>query len=83
MAKKSKSIEKNLPSVEGPQVSVDDARKMLLQEQNAKIEACAREVDAVLRKHGCSLDVSMTVSARGSQPNIRIIPQPPSVTRQE
>lgn len=60
-----------------PEVSIEDARRMLLQEQSAKTEACIREVDAVLKKHGCALDVSMTVTTRGVTPNIRIIPQPP------
>ena len=59
-----------------PEVTVEEARRMLLAEQTAKTEACVREVDAVLRKHGCALDVSMLVTTRGVQPNIRVIPKP-------
>lgn len=58
-------------------VTAEDARRILLQEQTAKTEACMREVDEVLRKHGCSLDVSMTVTTRGVTPRITIIPAPP------
>jgi len=60
-----------------PEVSIEDARRMLIQEQNAKTEACMREVDAVLRKHGCALDVSMNVTMRGVTPQVRVIPQAP------
>jgi hypothetical protein len=58
-------------------VTAEDARRILLQEQTAKTEACMREVDEVLRKHGCSLDVSMVVTTRGVNPRVSIIPAPP------
>lgn len=57
-------------------VTAEQAREVLLQEQNAKTEACMREVDMVLRKHGCALDVSMNVTMRGVTPTVRVIPQP-------
>ena len=87
MAKKQKEKKQEATTLEqrGPEpmkkppgvseVTVEEARRMLLAEQNAKTEACVREVDAVLRKHGCALDVSMLVTTRGVQPNIRVIPR--------
>jgi hypothetical protein len=78
MSKKEKKAAEVAPEleVEGPAVSLEDARRVLLAEQNAKMEACMREVDAVLRKHGCALDVSMNVTMRGVTPQVRVIPQP-------
>lgn len=58
-------------------VSAEDARRILREEQNAKTEACMREVDGVLRRHGCALDVSMTVTTRGVTPHVRVVPQSP------
>jgi hypothetical protein len=57
--------------------TADEARQILLQEQEATTRACMQEVDNVLRKHGCALDVSMTVTTRGVTPRITIIPAPP------
>lgn len=57
--------------------TAEQARQILLQEQTAKQEACMQEVDAVLRKHECSLDVQMLVTTRGVTPSVRIIPAPP------
>lgn len=57
------------------ELAVEEARRLLLAQQTAKTEACVKEIDAVLRKHGCSLDVSMLVTTRGVQPNVRVIPR--------
>jgi len=82
MAKKTnarpKLEEPPTPSLKSvPEVTVEEARRMLLQQQNARTEACVREVDAVLKKHGCALDVSMIVTTRGVRPNIQVIPRDP------
>lgn len=58
-----------------PTVSADEARKVLEQEQSARMQACSQEIEAVLAKHGCSLDASMVVTTRGVQPSIQVIPR--------
>ena len=39
-----------------------------------RVQKCSDEVAAILKKHNCTLDISMTISQRGNQPNVQIIP---------
>lgn len=64
------------PKIEAPTVTPDDARRVLLEEQQTKTAACQTDIDSVLRKHGCSLDVQMLVTTRGVQPSVIILPNP-------
>jgi hypothetical protein len=79
MGKKKNNDEAQTPEAPAEQspMTADEARQILLQEQNAKANACMQEVDAVLRRHQCALDVQMTVTTRGCTPSIRVIPAPP------
>lgn len=80
MSKGKKQQEAKAEPAADPQPTAEQARQILLQEQEAKTQACMQEVDAVLRKHGCSLDVSMIVTTRGVTPSVRIIPAPARTT---
>lgn len=74
---KTKKPENEKPEQADAKPTADEARQILLQEQEATTRACMQEVDNVLRKHGCSLDVSMIVTTRGVTPRVSIIPAPP------
>lgn len=47
-------------------ISEEEARKVLVDAQNKKVQACLEEVTAVLKKHGCTMIVE--------KPEIRIVP---------
>lgn len=75
---KKKEANQGVETAEAPAApTAEQARQILLQEQTQKQEACMREVDEVLRRHECSLDVQMLVTTRGVTPTVRIIPAPP------
>lgn len=74
---KSKNAKSDQTPAAETKPTAEEARQILLQEQEVKTKTCMQEVDAVLRKHGCALDVSMVVTTRGVTPRVSIIPAPP------
>lgn len=40
---------------------IEKAQRLLQEEENKKVEACSREVNAVLEKHGYKINISNTV----------------------
>ena len=51
-----------------------EARAVLQKELEARVLACHAEIEAALQKHGLAFDVSVTVSASGVVPNLRLLP---------
>ena len=54
-------------------ISLEDAREVLMQDQQANLELCRREIDAVLEKHNCRLEAVMLLTARGNIPQVKIV----------
>ncbi len=44
-------------------ISLEDAREVLAQDQQANLELCRREIDAVLEKRNCRLEATMLLRA--------------------
>lgn len=58
------------------QEETTDYLKEKLRKKNEKISAdCSKEIEEVLKKHNCSIDVQMIISAAGSRPIVNIIPR--------
>jgi hypothetical protein len=55
-----------LPQPDGLEDSLAEARRLLAEEAEARMRACAAEIEQVLAKYGCRLDVT--------QPQISIVP---------
>lgn len=53
--------------------NVTEARALLAQEQQTRIAACQVELEAVLQKHNCQLDVTVVLRANSVTPQIRIV----------
>ena len=58
-----------------PLLDPQSAREALAAEAKARIDACAAEINSVLEKNRCVLDISVVVSARGCQPQLNILPK--------
>jgi len=54
----------------------NEAKRILQEENKAKIQACSKEVQEVLDKHGCMLTAGMLISAQGNRPLIEINVKP-------
>lgn len=55
---------------------VQEAQRILQEKNQEVIQQCTEEINAILQKHGCLLEVAMLVTAQGSQPIVNIIPAP-------
>jgi len=59
------------------QLTTDQARQLLQEEQQARVEAARAELDEFLmgwqQRHRVRLDVAMLVTARGNLPQLNII----------
>jgi hypothetical protein len=67
------------PAAETPAVpanmTAEQAAQILQQASDAKIRACLQEIDGVLNKHNCTLDLTMTIGTNGVVPRIRVLPR--------
>ena len=54
-------------------ISLEDAREVLAQDQQANLQACREEVDAVLEKHNCRLEASMLLRAGQVIPRVTVV----------
>jgi len=59
-----------------PIIGEEQAKKVLAEENKKKVDACTKEVQGVLDKHGCMINVGMVVTVAGNRPVIEIIPKP-------
>jgi hypothetical protein len=46
------------PQPDGPEDSLAEARRLLAEDAEARMRACAAEIEQVLAKHGMRLDVT-------------------------
>jgi len=54
----------------------EEAKKVLAEENKKKVDACQKEMNEVLGKHGCLLNAGMIVSAQGNRPIIEVMVKP-------
>lgn len=54
-------------------ISLADAREVLAQDQQANLELCRQEIDAVLEKHNCRLEASVLLRAGQVIPQVKIV----------
>lgn len=57
-------------------ISLDDARAVLNQEQQARVDACRKEIETALEKHNCSLDIFVVLRRGSIEPNLQIVAKP-------
>ena len=50
-----------------------DARRLLAQEQQSRVDACRAELEALLEKHQCRLDVTVLLRANSVTPQIQFV----------
>jgi hypothetical protein len=58
-------------------ISAKEAHRILKEEQQAQLDACQKEVEAVLERYNCTLDLSMVINHRGAAPILRYVMRPP------
>ena len=54
-------------------LDADAAREVLLAERDERVEACRAELDALMKRHNCQLDVAVVLRANSVQPQIQIV----------
>jgi hypothetical protein len=52
-------------SINLSEITSEQARKVLEDEQRQRLENCQRELDALLKKHGCTLAAQLGISQDG------------------
>lgn len=71
--KKEKQSEevKKASEVAGKQIDkLAEARKVLEEEENARVKKCHTEITEILKKHNCQLGVNMDVIINGQRPTV-------------
>jgi hypothetical protein len=63
-------------SEDKPKLDSEAAKKVLADENKAKVAACQKELNEVLERHGCLLNAGMFVSSQGNRPIIEIAIKP-------
>jgi hypothetical protein len=57
-----------------PQLSVEDAKRLLIQQRDADMRACMDEINAVLDKYGLALQLAMIITSQGNVPQLTLVP---------
>ena len=55
---------------------LQEASQLLQEEQAELIKKCTLEINEVLNKYDCIIDVAMLITSQGSLPQVNIIPRP-------
>ena len=55
-------------------ITTEQAKAALEAARQARVKQCNDEIQAALQKHHCQLEALFTVSTRGVQPQIVIVP---------
>lgn len=50
-----------------------ELQAMLDAERKERAQACAKEIEEVLKKHKCSIDIAVIVTSRGNIPQMNIV----------
>jgi hypothetical protein len=56
-------------------VSPEAAREALIKDQQERIQAAREEINAVLEKYGCDLDIFVTLRRGSVEPGLAIVPK--------
>jgi len=51
----------------------DKAKEVLLQEQKERQEKCAKEIQEVLEKHKCGMQIAMIATSQGNRFSVEFI----------
>jgi hypothetical protein len=51
----------------------EEAAKILMEERNNRIAKCSAEMEAVLNKYKCRIDVAMVLRANSIMPQVQIV----------
>jgi len=54
-------------------ITPTQARQLLQEEQQARVDECRRGIDALLQKHRCRLDVFVILRAGQVAPQVQIV----------
>lgn len=57
------------------EVTAEEAAQVLRQKDQELIKKCSEEVDGVLKKHNCTLSLSMIVTSQGNVPQVQVVPR--------
>ena len=57
------------------QLSTLEAREVLAQEQQQRVDACRAELEQLLDRHRCRLDVAVVLRANSVTPQLQIVPE--------
>ena len=71
--KTTKSIDVNGLSTEESILSTEKAKEVLIKANKENVEKCRIEIQTVLDKHNCTLDISMVLKANQNIPVVNII----------
>jgi hypothetical protein len=53
---------------------MEDAEKKEELTEKERVDKCAKEIEAVLKKYHCTIDFTLTLSRNGMEPNLKIVP---------
>ena len=56
-------------------ITSEDAKKILLDEQNGRVKKCSEEVKAVCEKYNCQMIPIIEISQFGNQAAIKFVPK--------
>lgn len=57
-------------------VTTEKARKVLEKDTQERLAKCKNEMDKVLQKYACTIEVAITLTGNGNViPNIQLVPQ--------
>ena len=76
-AKKEKSVGLRVVGDSGDSDQADKARDELLAKAKKAVEACSKEIQDALERHGCSIQANMVISQTGNVPQIVVVPNLP------
>ena len=67
-----------MPKHVTPPKAIDEEAKKVakMEEEKKRTEECTKELQALLEKHRCSLDVRMIVAPGLIEPLLRVVPKP-------
>lgn len=61
-------------TMEATEISPEKARELLEQAAKKRVEACTKDLDAVLKRHSCRLEPHLVVTSQGNQFGMRVVP---------
>ncbi len=56
-------------------ISTEEAEQVLKEETEKRAEVCRKEVQEILDKNNCVIDIAMILTVKGNIPKIQIVPK--------